>query len=140
MIGHLLPERFEEAINAFESTDSAVGAMTEAAKRHGWSTIVTADHGNIEEDGPAHSANDVLTTVIPPIGNVRPLTPSYVPGPIVRRTVDYRPPTRLRLRNEGRVRRTGRRPVPQREHRLVTRSLRGCLKAIPFTRSFFRSP
>ena len=68
MIGHLLPERFEEAIAAFESTDTAIGAMTEAAKRHGWSTIITADHGNIEEDGPAHSANDVLTTVIPPDG------------------------------------------------------------------------
>ena len=68
MIGHLLPERFEEAISAFESTDAAVGAMTEAATRAGWSTIITADHGNIEEDGPAHSANDVLTTIIPSIG------------------------------------------------------------------------
>ena len=68
MIGHLLPERFEEAISAFESTDVAVWAMTEAATRAGWSTIITADHGNIEEDGPAHSANDVLTTIIPSIG------------------------------------------------------------------------
>ena len=68
MIGHLLPERFEEAISAFESTDLAVWAMTDAATRAGWSTIITADHGNIEEDGPAHSANDVLTTIIPPAG------------------------------------------------------------------------
>ena len=68
MIGHLLPDRFEEAISAFESTDAAVGEMTEAARRQGWSTIVTADHGNVEEDGPAHSANDVLTTVVAPTG------------------------------------------------------------------------
>lgn len=68
MIGHLLPDRFEEAISAYESTDVAVGQMTEAAKRLGWSTIVTADHGSIEEDGPAHTANDVLTTIIPPTG------------------------------------------------------------------------
>ncbi len=68
MLGHLLPDRFDEAISAFESTDASIGRMTEAAKRHGWSTIITADHGNIEEDGPAHSATDVLTTVIPPTG------------------------------------------------------------------------
>ena len=68
MLGHLLPERFDEAISAFESTDACIGRMTEVARRHGWSTIITADHGNIEEDGPAHSATDVLTTVIPPTG------------------------------------------------------------------------
>ncbi len=68
MLGHLLPDRFEEAISAYESTDSAIGKMAETARRHGWSTIITADHGNIEEDGPAHSVNDVLTTIIPPTG------------------------------------------------------------------------
>ena len=68
MIGHLLPDRFEEAISAFESTDAAVGELTEAAKTHGWSTVLTADHGNIEEDGPAHTSNDVLTTIVPPAG------------------------------------------------------------------------
>ncbi len=76
MLGHLLPERFEEAISAYESTDSSIGRMTEAARRHGWSTVITADHGNIEEDGPAHSANDVLTTIIPPTG-----TFEYSPRP-----------------------------------------------------------
>ena len=29
---------------------------------------MTADHGSIEEDGPAHTSNDVLTTIIPPAG------------------------------------------------------------------------
>ena len=70
MIGHLLPDRFEEAITAFESTDWAVGAMTDAARKSGWSTIITADHGSIEEDGPAHTSNDVLTTIIPPTGKL----------------------------------------------------------------------
>lgn len=70
MIGHLLPDRFEEAITAYESTDWAVGAMTEAARKSGWSTIITADHGSIEEDGPAHTSNDVLTTIIPPTGKL----------------------------------------------------------------------
>ncbi len=68
MLGHILPQRFEEAISAFESTDSAVGTMMEAARRNGWSVVLTADHGNIEADGPAHSANDVLTTIVPPTG------------------------------------------------------------------------
>ena len=70
MIGHLLPDRFEEAITAYESTDWALGAMTDAARQSGWSTIITADHGSIEEDGPAHTSNDVLTTIIPPTGKM----------------------------------------------------------------------
>ena len=70
MIGHLLPKRFEEAITAYESTDWAVDAMTEAARQSGWSTVITADHGSIEEDGPAHTSNDVLTTIIAPAGKL----------------------------------------------------------------------
>ncbi len=65
MLGHLLPGSFEAAITALEATDAAIEEMATAARRHGWNVIVTADHGNIEEDGPAHSANDVLTTVAP---------------------------------------------------------------------------
>ena len=76
MIGHLLPDRFEEAITAYESTDWALGAMTDAARKSGWSTIITADHGSIEEDGPAHTSNDVLTTIIPPTGKLQ-----YSPRP-----------------------------------------------------------
>ncbi len=72
MLGHLLPDRFDEAVRACEATDEAIEKMVVQAKRHGWSVIVTADHGNIEDDGPAHSANDVLTTAAPPIGSYKP--------------------------------------------------------------------
>ncbi len=42
--------------------------MLAAARRHGYTVILTADHGNIEDDTPSHSSNDVLTTVALPDG------------------------------------------------------------------------
>lgn len=66
MIGHLLPDRFQAAIAAYEATDKAVGRMARAALSNGYSVLLTSDHGNIEEDTPSHSANDVLTTIASP--------------------------------------------------------------------------
>jgi 2,3-bisphosphoglycerate-independent phosphoglycerate mutase len=66
MIGHLLPDRFQAAVAAYEATDKAVARMARAALSNGYSVILTSDHGNIEDDGPAHTANDVLTTVASP--------------------------------------------------------------------------
>ncbi len=81
MIGHLLPEQTDQsssadarvasAVKAYEATDAAVGRMVHAALLNGYSAIITSDHGNIEDPGPAHSANDVLTTIVPPAGRCR---------------------------------------------------------------------
>ncbi len=62
MLGHLLPLRFKEAIAAYEATGSAIQQMVEPAIKAGWNVILTADHGNIETDGPSHTSNEVLTT------------------------------------------------------------------------------
>ena len=40
--------------------------MTRAASSNGYSVILTSDHGNIEDDTPSHTANDVLTTIASP--------------------------------------------------------------------------
>jgi 2,3-bisphosphoglycerate-independent phosphoglycerate mutase len=82
MIGHLMPAASDAsqaaaaainaAVGAYEATDAAVGRMAEAARAAGYSVIITSDHGNIEDEGPAHSGNDVLTTVIPPSGRYAP--------------------------------------------------------------------
>lgn len=82
MIGHLLPEESDRsdeaqakvaaAVRAYESAGAAVGTMAHAARANGYSVIITSDHGNIEDLGPAHSANDVLTTVVPPSGVYTP--------------------------------------------------------------------
>ncbi len=65
MLGHLLPARFSEAIAAYEALDQAVGRLLLDASEGGYEVILTSDHGNVEEDGPAHSANEILTTIIP---------------------------------------------------------------------------
>ena len=66
MIGHLLPRRFDAAVAAYEATDAAVRVICEHAERNGWHIVLTADHGNIEENNPSHTSNNVLTTIASP--------------------------------------------------------------------------
>lgn len=66
MVGHLLPARFEAAAEAYRATVTALADLSGVARAHGYSMIVTSDHGNIENDAPTHTINPVLTTVIPP--------------------------------------------------------------------------
>ena len=64
MIGHLLPKRYDEALVAYESTANAINTMVSSALNESFTVIITSDHGNIEENTPTHTSNDVLTTVI----------------------------------------------------------------------------
>ncbi len=65
MVGHT--GMLDATVKACEAVDTAVGRVVEAAKEHGWSVIVTADHGNAEQmidyatGGPhtAHTTNPV---------------------------------------------------------------------------------
>ena len=72
MVGHLLPTRFEGAIEAYRETVTALAELSATAKRYGYSMVVTSDHGNIENDAPTHTVNPVLTTVIPAEGQANP--------------------------------------------------------------------
>jgi len=72
MIGHLLPAHFQEAVKAYEAMDAAVARIIPIALANHYHVILTADHGNIEEDTPAHSSNDVLTTIISPDRDLSP--------------------------------------------------------------------
>ena len=72
MIGHLLPRRWEAAISAYRVTCEALLKLRHVAANTGVHMIVTSDHGNIEEDAPTHTANPVLTTVIPSNSEHRP--------------------------------------------------------------------
>ena len=72
MVGHLLPTRFDAAIEAYRLTVAALARLSVAAKRFGYSMVVTSDHGNIENDAPTHSVNPILTTVIPADGKAIP--------------------------------------------------------------------
>ncbi|MCZ6538228.1 MAG: hypothetical protein O6922_00175, partial [Chloroflexi bacterium] len=66
MVGHLLPDRYEEAKAAHLAAANALAAIAGSARQNGWHMVITSDHGNIEDDTSAHSVNDVLTTVIRP--------------------------------------------------------------------------
>lgn len=66
MVGHT--GVFEAAVKACETVDACTQAVVEAALRHGYHAIVTADHGNadcmINPDGSPHTAH---TTALVPV-------------------------------------------------------------------------
>jgi 2,3-bisphosphoglycerate-independent phosphoglycerate mutase len=64
MVGHLAPRHPREAALALEYVDDAVGEVVAAARKLGWSILVTADHGNIEDAGSSHTNNDVFTSLV----------------------------------------------------------------------------
>ena len=64
MVGHLLPRRYEEAKVAYRAAADALVEIAAASRKFGLHMLITSDHGNIEDDTSAHSAHDVLTTVI----------------------------------------------------------------------------
>lgn len=72
MLGHLLPGRFDAAVRACEAVDAAARQIIPAAGAAGYDAVLTSDHGNIEDDTPSHSVNDVLTTVVPASGRAFP--------------------------------------------------------------------
>ncbi|KAI3414208.1 2,3-bisphosphoglycerate-independent phosphoglycerate mutase [Globodera pallida] len=59
MVGHT--GEFGPAVIACEATDTAIGRIFEACKKHGYVLLVTSDHGNAEkmiaEDGGKHTAH-----------------------------------------------------------------------------------
>lgn len=47
MVGHT--GVYEAAVEAVSNTDTAIGTVYEACKKHGYTLFITADHGNAEE-------------------------------------------------------------------------------------------
>ncbi len=64
MIGHCLPEKYEEAKKAYKSVENSICSMVETAKKKNIPVIITSDHGNIENNDSSHSDNDILTTIV----------------------------------------------------------------------------
>ncbi len=69
MVGHT--GVYDAIVKAVRYIDSAVGEVVEAARRDGYTVLVTADHGNadfaVNEDGSpntAHSLNKVQFIVV----------------------------------------------------------------------------
>ena len=64
MLGHLLPKRYAEAIEAYESNGEAIYQVARCALKNNYKLIITSDHGNIEDNKSSHTSNDVLTTLV----------------------------------------------------------------------------
>lgn len=71
MVGHLLPKRFDAAERSITLIDTVLETIVPAAQRQGYDVVITADHGNIEDDDASHTANDVWTTFVSPDGAIR---------------------------------------------------------------------
>jgi 2,3-bisphosphoglycerate-independent phosphoglycerate mutase len=70
MVGHLMPQRWDAAERSITLVDTVLATMVPAAIRSGFDTIITADHGNVEDNDSSHTANDVLTTFVSPDGAI----------------------------------------------------------------------
>ena len=66
MVGHLLPDRYEQAKSAYRAAGNALVQIANASHASGRALVITSDHGNIEDDTSSHSTNDVLTTIVRP--------------------------------------------------------------------------
>jgi len=66
MVGHLMPKRWNEAQRSVGLIDTVLETVVPVAQREGYDVIITADHGNVEDDDSSHTSNDVLTTFVSP--------------------------------------------------------------------------
>lgn len=116
MIGHLLPRRFDAAVRAVTVIDTALQTVVPAALRNGYTTVLTADHGNVEDDDSSHTVNDILTSFVAPENRLRlrgdPRRPARlfdIPWSMVEimgindRVLPHLPPVPGKIRAEGLV-------------------------------------
>jgi 2,3-bisphosphoglycerate-independent phosphoglycerate mutase len=68
MIGHLITNRFESCVETVNSIEAVLNKVVPVLREAGYFVIITSDHGNVENYGPDHGNNPVLTTVVPPAG------------------------------------------------------------------------
>jgi 2,3-bisphosphoglycerate-independent phosphoglycerate mutase len=71
MVGHLMPRRYAAAVRSVTLIDTVLATMVPAALRNGYAVVLTADHGNVEDNDSSHTTNDILTTFISPDQELR---------------------------------------------------------------------
>lgn len=68
MLGHLIERHFGACIETLASIETILVGLVRGLHALGYVVILTADHGNVENFGPDHGVNPVLTTFAPPPG------------------------------------------------------------------------
>ena len=64
MVGHLMPRHYDAAERSVTLIDTVLETIVPAAERNGFAVVLTADHGNVEDNDASHTANEVLTSFI----------------------------------------------------------------------------
>jgi 2,3-bisphosphoglycerate-independent phosphoglycerate mutase len=77
MIGHLITNHFESCVETVNSIEAVLNKVVPVLREAGYFVIITSDHGNVENYGPDHGNNPVLTTVIPPAGREDAIVSRY---------------------------------------------------------------
>ena len=68
----------EEIDTILSSGEQASSGLMALALKNDFTVIITSDHGNIENDTPSHTSNDVLTTIISKKKLVCPNRKNYI--------------------------------------------------------------
>jgi len=80
MLGHLIERHFGACVETLASLETVLVGLVRGLHALGYAVILTSDHGNVENFGPDHGVNPVLTTIAPPPGlEVEPI--DGIPGP-----------------------------------------------------------
>ncbi len=96
MLGHLLPKRYREGIEAYESNGEAIYKIARCALKNDYKLIITSDHGNIEDNTSSHTSNDILTTLvgnnsIEPISRKKYIINLYDICPTIAKILNFKP-------------------------------------------------
>ncbi len=68
MLGHLIERNFGACVETLASIETILVGLVRGLHALGYAVILTSDHGNVENFGPDHGVNPVLTTIAPPPG------------------------------------------------------------------------
>jgi bisphosphoglycerate-independent phosphoglycerate mutase (AlkP superfamily) len=75
MIGHLVEQHFDACVETLDSLETLLPTLIRGLHALGYVVVLTSDHGNLENFGPDHGINPVLTSFVPPPGLPRALVP-----------------------------------------------------------------
>jgi bisphosphoglycerate-independent phosphoglycerate mutase (AlkP superfamily) len=66
MIGHLVTGHLDACVSTLNSLEAVLEGLIRRLHHQGYVVVLTSDHGNVENFGPDHGVNPVLTSFVPP--------------------------------------------------------------------------
>ena len=66
MIGHLVTSHLDACVSTLNSLEAVLVGLIRRLHHQGYVVVITSDHGNVENFGPDHGVNPVLSSFVPP--------------------------------------------------------------------------